>query len=53
MILTPKYIIFIAVLNYLNAEQSSQITGDISKFNRLPDLKFIKVVEKYFNFNLF
>lgn len=52
MILSPKHIIFIAVSNYLNTEQSARLRDDISKFNRLPDLKFIRIVEKYFDFNI-
>ena len=52
MKLSPKHIIFIAVSNYLDTEQSFQIRDDISKYNRLPDLKFIRIVEKYFDFSL-
>lgn len=51
MKLTPKHIIFITVSNYLSAEQAAQLKNEICKFNRLPDLKFIKIVEKYFDFN--
>ena len=51
MKLTPKHIIFITVSNYLPAEQAAQLKNEICKFNRLPDLKFIKIVEKYFDFN--
>lgn len=51
MKLSPKHIIFIAVSNYLNAEQSAMLRDEISKFTRLPDLNFIRIVEKYFDFN--
>lgn len=51
MKLTPKHIIFITVSNYLSEEQAAQLKNDICKFTRLPDLKFIRVVEKYFDFN--
>src|SRR4051812_10687305 len=50
MKLTPKHIIFIAVSNYLGAEQAGLLRNDISKFQRLPDLKFIQIVERYFDF---
>lgn len=52
MKLSPKHIIIIAVSNYLNTGQSAKLRDDISKFNRLPDLKFIRIVERYFDFNI-
>ena len=50
MKLTTKHIIFIAVSNYLTAGQMSELKNDISRYNRLPDLKFIEILEKYFDF---
>lgn len=52
MILTPKHIIFIAVSNYLTVEQSGQLKNDFIGFKRLTDLKFIQLIEKYFDFNI-
>lgn len=40
-----NHIILITVSNYLDAERVVQIRADISKFNRLPDLKFIRIFE--------
>jgi len=52
MKLNPKHIIFIAVSNYLSAEDAAKLKNDIISFKRLPDSKFIKLVEQYFDFNL-
>lgn len=51
MKLNPKHIIFIAVSNYLTAEDAAKLKNDIISFKRLPDSKFVKLVEQYFNFN--
>jgi|SRR6516164_3361712 hypothetical protein len=50
MKLTPRHIIFIAVSNYLTAEQATRLRSEIGKSKPLPDLKFIRIVEKYFDF---
>ena len=52
MLLTPKHIIFVAVSNYLPVEQAAKLKTEISSFKRLPDLKFIKIIERYFDFNM-
>lgn len=52
MKLTSKHIIFIAVSNYINAEEADKIKTEIAKYKRLSDLKFIRIIEKYFNFNM-
>ena len=53
MTLTPKHIIFIAVSNYLTAEQSLALKDEMIKYKRLTGLKFIQIIEKYFDFKKF
>lgn len=50
MILTPKHIIFIAVSNYLTAEQAANLKDDLLPYKRLTDMNFIRLTEKYFDF---
>ncbi len=50
MILTPKHIIFIAVSNYLSAEQAANLKDDLLPYKRLTDMNFIRLTEKYFDF---
>ena len=52
MKLTPKHIIFIAVSKYLSVSDLDILKADIGKYSSLPDMKFIKIVEKYFDFKI-
>ena len=52
MKLTPKHIIYIAVSNYISSEEADKIKMEIAKYKRLSDLKFIRIIETYFNFNM-
>ena len=51
MKLSPKHIIFISVSNYLSATEVCELKDEIAKFDRVPDAKFIKIVERHFDFN--
>ena len=50
MILTSKHIIFIAVSNYLTAEESHNLRTALSKNKRYTTQQFITTIEKYFDF---
>ena len=50
MVLTPKHIIFIVVSNYLSPVQCTDLKNDMIKYKRLSGLKFIQIIEQYFDF---
>lgn len=52
MVLTPRKIIYLAVSNYLTPEISDALFDEISKRHPLTDNSFLKIVGKYFDFNL-
>lgn len=51
MILTPKHIIFIAVSKYLSVSVLENLKTEIGRYSSLPDMKFVRIVEKYFYFS--
>ncbi len=52
MILTPKHIIFIAVSNYLSADDSIKLRSDLSTNKSITGQKFINIIERYFDFKI-
>lgn len=52
MLLSPKQIIYIAVSNYITSTELDNLRNEIARHDNLPDSRFIKLVEKYFDFKL-
>lgn len=52
MVLNPKQIIYLAISKYLSTEKKDSLIKELSKFDKLSDMKFIKIIETYFDFNL-
>jgi hypothetical protein len=53
MNLSPKKIIFLAVSNYLSAEENEKILKELSELKRMGDVTFLKIISSYFDFNRF
>ncbi len=48
MNLTPRKIIFLAVSNYLTAEENEKILKELSELKRIGDVTFLKIISSYF-----
>lgn len=50
MRLSPKQVIFLAVTNYINEEESYKLLNELANTNKMNDNTFLKIVGKYFDF---
>ena len=50
MIYTPRYIIFKAVLRYLDQPAKERLSNALGKSEKITDASFIKIMEQHFDF---
>lgn len=53
MIHTPRLILYLAITNYLSDEQITNLKLELGKSNLKQDRRFIAILNKHFDFNLF
>jgi hypothetical protein len=53
MTYTPRFIIYLAVVKYLNKDQIEDLKKELGESGLKQDRKFLSIIKKYFDFEVF